>query len=278
MRVSRLKTFTRLWSAKLDVITAADISAYIGARQALEMETSTINRDLATIRRMFKLAMEWQTVSRLLPNVKLLPGENRRERVVSRTEEQLYLKVAAPLLNDFALIAIDCGLCPDESYRLKFSQIRNGCVEVHTGKTKDRRRSVPASPRVAEMLERRRHEVEGEWVFPAPTKTGHMNADSVQGQHAAALKESKVEPFVLYSLRHTCLTRWAESGMDAFSLKRLAGHANISTTMRYVHMSDAITRKALERAWEVDRGHKNGHNEKPDNREAVRRFPLKRLK
>jgi len=26
-------------------------------------------------------------------------------------------------------------------------------------------------------------------------------------QHAAALKLSKVEPFVIYSLRHTCLTR-----------------------------------------------------------------------
>jgi hypothetical protein len=52
------------------------------------MRVSTINRDLATLRRMFKLAMEWRAVSEILPIVRLLPGENRRERVVSPSEEK----------------------------------------------------------------------------------------------------------------------------------------------------------------------------------------------
>jgi site-specific recombinase XerD len=47
--------------------------------------------------------------------------------------------------------------------------------------------------------------------------------------------------------------------MDVFTLKKLAGQANISTTMRYVHMSDARAREAIEKAWEVRSGHKNGH-------------------
>jgi hypothetical protein len=42
---------------------------------------STQKRLLETIRRIFKLAMEWTTVSNLLPSAKLLPRENRRERV-----------------------------------------------------------------------------------------------------------------------------------------------------------------------------------------------------
>jgi hypothetical protein len=74
MRATRLKTFPRLWNTKLDEIKADDIAAYVGARQKLEMATSTINRDLATLRRMFKLAIEWETVSKLLPKVRLLPG------------------------------------------------------------------------------------------------------------------------------------------------------------------------------------------------------------
>ena len=36
----------------------------------------------------------------------------------------------------------------------------------------------------------------------APTKTGHINADSYKGQHKKALKASKVPFFVTYSLRH----------------------------------------------------------------------------
>lgn len=259
-RVARLKTFPRLWNSRLDSIKAEDITGFIGARQELGMETSTINRDLATLRRMFKLAMEWERVSKLLPRVRLLSGENRRERVVSADEETAYLQAAAPLLKDFAVLEFDCGLRPEEAHRLKWSQIRSGNIEIHTGKTKDARRSVPASPRVMEMLMRRRATVAGDWVFPAPTSTGHVNEDSLKKQHAAAVAAAGIERFVIYSIRHTCLTRWAESGMDVFTLKKLAGHANISTTMRYVHMSDARTREAIEKAWEARGGHKNGHN------------------
>jgi integrase len=55
-----------------------------------------------------------------------------------------------------------------------------------------------------EMLMRRRAIVsEHEWIFPAPTSTGHINEDSLNKQHAAALKAAGLERFVLYSLRHT---------------------------------------------------------------------------
>ena len=80
------------------------------------MDTSTINRDLATLRRMFKLAEEWGIVSKIMPKVRLLPGENRRERVVTLAEEKVYLEAAAPLLRDFAVLELDCGLRPEEAH------------------------------------------------------------------------------------------------------------------------------------------------------------------
>ena len=61
-----------------------------------------------------------------------------------------------------------------------------------------------------------------EWIFPAPTKSGHVEASSLKKQHAAALKASGVAPFVLYTFRHTCITRWAKY-MDPFTLHVLAG-------------------------------------------------------
>jgi hypothetical protein len=54
------------------------------------VEVSTVNRDLATLRRMFHLAQEWGKVEKLLPRVKLLAGENRRERVLTAEEEAVY--------------------------------------------------------------------------------------------------------------------------------------------------------------------------------------------
>ena len=44
-------------------------------------------------------------------------------------------------------------------------------------------------------------------MWPAPTRSGHLEGSSIKKQHANALKLSKVRPFVLYSLRHTFLTR-----------------------------------------------------------------------
>ena len=42
--------------------------------------------------------------------------------------------------------------------------------------------------------------------FPAPTRTGHIEKSSLRKQHRKAIKLAKLEPFNLYTLRHTCLT------------------------------------------------------------------------
>ena len=105
------------------------------------------------------------------------------------------------------------------------------------------------------VLEMRRAGATAEWVFPASTKSGHLEASSLKKQHAAALKASGVVPFVLYTFRHTCITRWSKY-MDPFTLHVLAGHADMNTTKRYVHPSDEDILEAMEK---VRRGHKTGH-------------------
>jgi len=82
--------------------------------------------------------------------------------------------------------------------------------------------------------------------FPADTRSGHIEASTLKKQHAAALKNSGVVPFVLYTFRHTCITRWAKH-MDPFTLHILAGHTDMNTTKRYVHPSDADILEAMEK-------------------------------
>jgi len=203
--VRNLKTAT-FWKQSLDKIKSSDLIPYIGKRQAAGLKTTSINRELATLRRIFKLAVEWNRVYHPLPKVRLLSGEGRRERVISQEEERDYLEAAPLLLREFATIMLDCGLRPEEIHRLRLHQFRMGSVEVHTGKTADARRSIPASSRVAAILDARKDQAETEWLFAAPTVTGHIDSSSLKKQHAAALRKAKVKPFVLYSLRHTCLT------------------------------------------------------------------------
>lgn len=102
------------------------------------------------------------------------------------------------------------------------------------------------SKRVLDILEMRRAAATSEWVFPAPTKSGHIEGSTLKKQHAAALTASGVAPFVLYTFRHTCITRWAKH-MDPFTLHVLAGYTDMNTTTRYVHPSEADIREAMEK-------------------------------
>jgi hypothetical protein len=59
------------------------------------LQVSSLNRELQVLRRMFHLAQEWGKVERALPNVKMLPGEKHRERVLTAREEDLYFEGAS---------------------------------------------------------------------------------------------------------------------------------------------------------------------------------------
>ena len=85
------------------------------------------------------------------------------------------------------------------------------------------------------------------WVFPANTKSRHEEPSTVKKQHRRGVKESKVLPFVLYALRHTFLTRLGESGCDPWTLARIAGHATIGISARYVHAGDEAVKRAMKR-------------------------------
>jgi hypothetical protein len=94
-------------------------------------------------------------------------------------------------------------------------------------------------------------------VFPAPTASGHIEKSSLKKQHAKAVTTAKIQPFTLYTFRHTCLTRWA-AFMDPYTLAYLAGHSDFSTTRRYVHPQADTVRAAIEKA---RGGHSIGHSQ-----------------
>jgi integrase/recombinase XerD len=50
-----------------------------------------------------------------------------------------------------------------------------------------------------------------------------------------------------HMLRHTCATRWIESGLDIRFVQKLLGHHSISTTEIYTHVSDKSLKEALLR-------------------------------
>lgn len=208
------------------------------------------------------------------PKIKMLPGERHRERVVTLGEEARYLVVAPEPLASVAAVLVDTGLRPEEAFRLRWEAItwangRLGTLMVTHGKTDAARRMLPMTPRVRTILESR-WETAGKpeegWIWPAPTRSGHMESSSLKKQHSRTFKAiaehaakndtRPMRPFVLYSLRHTFLTRLGESGCDVWTLARIAGHGSIRISSRYVHPSEDAVLSAMARLG----GHKTGHS------------------
>ena len=110
------------------------------------------------------------------------------------------------------------------------------------GKSIAARRSVSMTQRVRGILVQR-WSATGEptdgWVFPArKAAVGHVVPNTVYQPHLDALKASGVKPFVLYSLRHSFLTRLGRSGCSIWTLAKIVGHSDLNVSKHYVHATD----------------------------------------
>jgi len=252
--VRRLSEFDPLATLPLDKISGDKVAGYIAYRRAKGLSTTGINRELQILRRITRVALEWGRVERV-NKIKMLPGENRRERVLTMPEEARYLTAASELLLSVATVLLDSGMRPEECFRLRwektnFDNGRYGTLHVTHGKTQSARRFLPMTARVRRCLLDRwtaNGSPQEGWVFAAPTKSGHVEPSTIRGLHRTALKRSGVAPFVLYSLRHTFLTRLGESGCDAWTLARIAGHSSVAISGRYVHPSEQAVLGAFDR-------------------------------
>jgi integrase len=227
------------------------------------------------------VAVEWCVADSTM-KVRMLTGETHRERVVSFEEEARYLAAAPERLASIASVLVDTGMRPEECFRMRWEDVtwvngRHGTLLVGHGKTPAARRVLPLTPRARGVLHLR-WEATGQpeegWVWPAPTRSGHVGPSSLRNLHAGTFKaiayeakknnQKPVRPFVLYTLRHTFLTRLGESGCDAWTLARIAGHSSIAVATRYVQPSSEAVLTAMARMG----GHKIGHSDNRDTSES----------
>ncbi len=227
------------------------------------LSPSTVNCGLRTLRRALNLAADWGRMDRRA-RITLARGERQRERVVSDDEFGLYLEKCAPLWRDVATVLYGTGMRPSECYGLIWQNVHlnrsGGLIAITHGKSRAARRLLPMVPAVYAAL-KARYECQGcpaeGYVFKTSSKCGHLVQGMAQKYHTKALtaiseakkKEQKlpeVKPFEIYCLRHSFLTHLAESGCDAFTLAKIAGHSSITITARYCHPEQDCVERAFK--------------------------------
>ena len=222
-------------SARVSDIDEEAIERYKTYRLRM-VQVSTVNRELATLRKALGLAYEWKLIPRR-PRVRQLPGEKGRDFIVSVELEAAYLAAAEYPLREAAILMLDLGLRPDECVSLRKADVADSGITVQSGKTANASRSLPQTARTREVFSLLRALwPESDYLFPGRKKGTHLKRGSIGRLHnALRLRHDWPQEFVVYSFRHTFGTMLAESGANPFQIMKLMGHANIQVSQKYVH-------------------------------------------
>jgi integrase/recombinase XerD len=159
----------------------------------------------------------------------------------------------------FYYVLYSCGLRISECLKLQVTDIDRARMKliVRNGKGK-KDREVPLPPHTLKLIVKYWKEHRNpEWIFPAPGRsslerpiaTTHMAISSVQVPLAKLLKSIKFPKkyVTAHTFRHSYATHLLEANVDIRNVQSFLGHADIKTTVRYLH----LTKCGQERAYSI---------------------------
>jgi integrase len=230
--------------ANLSEVNSQAIERFKMMRRASGVRDSSINRDLALLRRMFTLAVEWGYASEM-PKFKFFSEkDNFRQRVLTTDEQSRLLEALPVYARPIVLVAVNTGMRLGEVLGLKWNQVDFRDQTIRLEHTKSgRTRIVPMNAKVQEELSRL--DRRSTWVFENP-KTGRRFVD-IGRAFATACRHSMIKGLRFHDLRHSFATRLVESGTNLITVKELLGHSSVKLTERYTHPGALQAQKAVRR-------------------------------
>ena len=178
-----------------------------------------------------------------LPRIpKKLPIILSREEVAALLETPRNLGHRAILSTLYAT-----GIRVSEASNLQVPDIDSSrnIIRIRDGKgSKDRQ--VTLSPKLLELLRSCwRWKRPNEWLFPGRKPGKPISCTFIfRACQKAALEAGITKPVHPHSLRHAFATHLLEAGVDLRTIQILMGHANLSTTARYLHVINTAARTA----------------------------------
>lgn len=248
----------RLGRKRLSDISDADVQKL--KSDLLERSAKTVNNVLTVLNTMLKAAVRWRVIDRMPATIELVKVDRGTEAKFYEPHVYERLVEAAqkvdPRIYLFVLLGGDAGLRCGEIIALELSDVdiqrgyltvRRSEWEGHVSSPKGRRdRKVRLTARLKAALQENWH-LRGDRVlwrddgFPGVTQV-LLAKWMCRAQRRAGLKVTGG----IHILRHTFCSRLAMAGATPVAISHMAGHASLSTTQRYLHLSPAAMDKAIE--------------------------------
>ena len=248
--------------------SAIDDAAIAALKGSLvDASPKTVNNVLSVLSRTLRCAQDWGVWTGPLPKFGLLRTESGAMDwyeipVYRRLVEAATLVGHAKLV--LVLLAGSAGLRRGEIIALRWTDIdldrrmltvsRSIWQGRETTPKGGRRRTVPLTEELhaALMVHRRRNILRSDRVLfgDKVDSTGapaHLSSRIVRNWMTQAQRRAGLETTGgIHVLRHTFCSHLAIAGVAAKAIQELAGHADLKTTMRYMHLSPANRTAAID--------------------------------
>jgi integrase/recombinase XerD len=229
--------------------------AYLVARGDTPVRSNPVPRGLSTRRRGGRRQhVPLVRVPRTLPKI-LSPAEVNALIAALRTDRDRAMV--------FAMVLGGLRRCEVLGLRLGDIQVPERSLFVAEGKG-GHQRVIPISntffAAVGDYLRSERpQDAATDRVFvtlKGPTRGRPLTADGIDTILRAARQRAGLDRATCHQLRHTCLTRLREAGMQLEAVQAQAGHASIESTRIYLHLTDDWLADEYRRAAErIDADH-----------------------
>lgn len=242
--IKRLSEYFGLFN--LQEIERSHIAAYQAVR-IKDHKPATVNREIATLKRMLSLHCEWNSAKKHpklhaanaeVKSASLLPENNMQTRFLTECEAKLFLSCCNPRTKIIVTVALYTGLRLRNILRLKWSQISQDSITFSAEEMKGGEHfTLPLHPALSSALKRWRLETGrlSEHVFLSRhgKVSPHITKSFDKARTASGLQD-----FTFHTLRHTFASNFILNGGDITTLSRLLGHSDVSiTAKRYVHLT-----------------------------------------
>jgi len=162
--------------------------------------------------------------------------------VILNHRELKELFSAPALLKQRVVLALiySAGLRGQEVINLKISDVDFDRKVIHIRQSKYKKdRIVPlAETMVVGLRKYLKAENPHLWLFNGKEADGRYSVRGLSWVMRENLKKTSIEKDVnLHSLRHSYATHLLEQGLNIVTVKELLGHADITTTMLYLHVA-----------------------------------------
>lgn len=260
-------------------IGADTIASYQARRKGAEASARTLNKELQVLRQILKRHKLW---ANLQGDVKFEREHCDIGKALTREEEKKLLKACASnaLLDAVVTLALNTALRKNEIRTLRWSQVDFEKRTVTVGKAKTQAGSgrviplnQPAFDSLVKWAGRLVESNADDYIFPACEAAGiereHPDRERIDQSRPikswrsawrAALKRAGLQ-LRFHDLRHTCITKLAESQASEQTLMAISGHVSRRMIEHYSHIRMEAKRTAMDAI--VERGVNQNVNQRP---------------